>query len=368
MDLDKSRVKFWNEFLIFKDKKGKSSIFNELTKVPYKKTHAIPVYNRNDLSLKIGINKKHARCSLHIMCDNLEGVYSHLAKLKEKLYKQFQMKRDPELTIKRNPKSIVVFLKDYSYRFPPSSADEKEALMEWMYQNAIVMNKVPVYLRMETFEKPMKKEVRNLTPSVSKAKVSQINTKDFHTRNINDLANKIYKCNNKCKKPKDQMLLGHDIGDPGNIELMIIGIGPNETYAKKEKNRSVFGPYGNSGKKVKSLVSIIKKKRGSLTCWVTNAIKCDHNKENEKATIFQCKKFLLQEIEIINPKVIVLFGARLSNIFLSKPLLHGGVNKLFDKYLCIQSVHPASRASYASGKRFDEKNIELLANKIIEYL
>jgi len=366
MDLDRARVIFWNEFNLFKDQKGNISIFNEVIKPRKDMTHAAEVYARGGLRLVIGITEKHARCSLHFTGFDLDEVYSILKKNQERISKLFVGKRRPGIKIKKNESSIVLFFYDYGYHFPPANMKEKEALMEWMYQNSIVMNGIPSVIGMKTIHQQMKREVDSHQSSALNVTAPINQSLELNSKNHSDLEKKIYACKDMCKQPKDQMLLGRLMfGKPGKIDLMLIGLGPNISYTNKGMKRSVFGEYGLSGKRVGKLLSSIQRKKGAFTCWGTNAIKCDHEKKNEKATILRCRKYLFQEIEIINPKVIVLFGAPLSNIFLNKPLAHGRVNTLLNKYICIQSVHPASRTDK---KRFDEKNIDILSNVIVKYL
>jgi uracil-DNA glycosylase family 4 len=362
MDLDESRRRFWEEFIDFTNKKGKSPIFRELSKQQLNRTHAIEIYDHYGFRLVVGVNEQYARCSFHIKGRNHKDVRSRLEIIIEKLNKQFQMKREPEIFIKENPESVVLFLNDYSYQFPPRNSKEKEALMEWMYLNAIVMNEIPAYFEEKIHMKPKNPSVKNIGILRIERTESDVLPNKIDVKNIAELENNIYQCKSICKMPKERILLGRLMtGDPNNIELMLIGIGPNINYAEKRKQRAVFGEYGNTGGKVKKLTTMIERKNGSLSCWGTNAIKCDYEIKNEKATILACKKFLLREIEIIRPKVIVLFGSRLSDIFLVKPLIHGGVSTLFGKYKCIQSKHPAARESW-------EKNLKILAPKILEYL
>lgn len=91
-----------------------------------------------------------------------------------------------------------------------------------------------------------------------------------------------------------------------NAEYMIIGDAPGVgNGAKKTLDRAlVYGPSSHILRKALIKNKIIHK------CWFTNLLKCA-KPNNDKSTInnvISCRNYLLNEISIVKPKVIILLG------------------------------------------------------------
>ena len=114
----------------------------------------------------------------------------------------------------------------------------------------------------------------------------------------------IENCTGDCK---GEILFGD--GTSANPDVMFIGWAPNPRY-DGTKNRKVFGNYSITGKRVCELKRSIEKKINSFSSWDTNFIKCSCPKEKHKYAIKKCRDYLLEEIRIIDPKLIVLFGGK----------------------------------------------------------
>jgi len=177
------------------------------------------------------------------------------------------------------------------------------------------------------------------------------------------LEHNIYDCDAPCKKPVIQMLLGR--GDL-NANIMLVGIGPNISY-NGMGGRSVFGDYGKSGRKVEKILQLIatkaenKKIKEKSSFWLTNIIKCGCPKTEFSQVMSRCKKFLDEEIAIINPKIIVLFGGKVIKHVLREKMKHGKVT-LLDKKYYIHSYHPSPLSL------LHEAEIQLLADIIVNKL
>jgi len=119
-----------------------------------------------------------------------------------------------------------------------------------------------------------------------------------------------------------------------NAEIMFVGWAP---YIHKEGRGQVFGSYAPSGKVFNELIKHLKIK----DYWTTNLIKCSvpHVKLGNASN---CLGFLKREIEIVNPKVVVLFGRdTVKNVLASDYSLNGTIiTKDKRKYVCLW--HPAS--------------------------
>ncbi len=89
-----------------------------------------------------------------------------------------------------------------------------------------------------------------------------------------------------------------------NAKLMIIGEGPG-------KDEDIQGkPFvGRAGKLLTQLLSEIGISREEV--YITNVVKCrpPDNRVPEESEIEACKGYLKRQIEIINPKIILLLGA-----------------------------------------------------------
>ncbi len=159
------------------------------------------------------------------------------------------------------------------------------------------------------------------------------------------LLKNIEACDEACKKPKDQMLLGEG---SLNADVMFVGIAPNMSFDGKV-NRSVFGEYSRAGEKVRPTMAALVEKYSKINnsqeilFWLTNIIKCGCGKDAFASNMKRCDKFLREEIGIIKPKVIVLFGRKIIKHFLGEVMVHGKISSLDNQYACVHSYHPAAR-------------------------
>lgn len=134
-----------------------------------------------------------------------------------------------------------------------------------------------------------------------------------------------------------------DNGNP-NSSILIVGEAPGAT----EDQQGI--PFvGDAGKVLNEALSSINIQRQNI--YISNIVKCrpPQNRvptEQERNT---CGHFLLEEIEVIQPKLIVALGATSSHYLLSnnKPMkeLAGTINKITIKnidYPVLTNYHPAS--------------------------
>ena len=153
----------------------------------------------------------------------------------------------------------------------------------------------------------------------------------------------IENCTGDCK---GEILFGD--GTSANPDVMFIGWAPNPRY-DGTKNRKVFGNYSITGKRVCELKRSIEKKINSFSSWDTNFIKCSCPKEKHKYAIKKCRDYLLEEIRIIDPKLIVLFGGKTirSLLGIKNPMSksHGRTiewkSPWGKTYHCVLTYHPA---------------------------
>jgi len=140
--------------------------------------------------------------------------------------------------------------------------------------------------------------------------------------------------------PPNQMLLGR-----GNLtaDVMFIGIAPNKGY---KSNRMTLSPYSVTGKRFNRLLESIgnnlPQKQG-YSYWVTNYVKCDCEKRDWKSTMDNCRSILEEEIDIVSPSLIVLFGNVLVKQILNEFSVKPGKLTREGKYLYMHSYHPSAR-------------------------
>jgi uracil-DNA glycosylase len=127
---------------------------------------------------------------------------------------------------------------------------------------------------------------------------------------------------------------------PHNAQIMFIGEGPG--FHEDQSGRPFVGASGNF---LSEMLNMIGLKREEV--YITNVVKCrpPGNRDPEPIEIDTCTKtYLEQQIELINPKVIVTLGrysmalwfpsARISHI-------HGKPRKV-DNRLIVPFFHPAA--------------------------
>jgi DNA polymerase len=129
-------------------------------------------------------------------------------------------------------------------------------------------------------------------------------------------------------------------GNPKS-KIVLVGEAPGETEVLTNQ------PFtGTSGKLLDELFQEIGIDTNTL--FLTNVIKCRPN-GNRKPNTFECLscgKYLLREISIINPKLIIAVGSTAGAFLLkkSKLVMNDSAGKLYpmDKYKLLVLYHPAA--------------------------
>jgi len=172
----------------------------------------------------------------------------------------------------------------------------------------------------------------------------------------------IEKCTGDCK---GEILFGN--GTSTNPDIMFIGWAPNPRYDGVE-NRKVFGDYSITGKRVCELKRSINEKINSFSSWDTNFIKCSCSKDKHKYAIKKCRDYLLEEIRIIDPKLIVLFGRKnVRSLLENKDPMSKSHGRIIEwksswgkTYHCVLSFHPA----YPPFPKYQDTLIKAICNEL----
>lgn len=107
----------------------------------------------------------------------------------------------------------------------------------------------------------------------------------------------------RCRLHKGRTNLVFGVGNP-NAELMFVGEGPG---ADEDAQGEPF--VGRAGQLLNNMISAMGLKREDV--YIANVVKCrpPGNRTPEKDECDTCSPFLLRQIEVIKPKVIVALGA-----------------------------------------------------------
>ena len=136
------------------------------------------------------------------------------------------------------------------------------------------------------------------------------------SQSLSDEITEFYKSISLCKKcslghTRNKFVFGN--GDP-NADLMLIGEAPGEEEDLKGE------PFvGRAGKLLNKILAAIDKNR-SDGVFITNVLKCrpPNNRDPLLSEVDKCEPYLIKQIEIIKPKLIVALGKISGNTLLKK--------------------------------------------------
>ena len=124
-----------------------------------------------------------------------------------------------------------------------------------------------------------------------------------------------------------------------NAELMFVGEGPG-------RDEDIQGrPFvGRAGQLLTKIIKAMNFEREDV--YITNVVKCrpPENREPHPGEIEQCKEYLLEQIDLINPRVIVTLGNVSAHFFIP---IRSGVTTLrgnfypFNDILVMPTFHPS---------------------------
>jgi len=156
---------------------------------------------------------------------------------------------------------------------------------------------------------------------------------------LNELAQSLLNCQ-RCKLAKlgrTQVVFG--VGNP-NAAVMFVGEAPG-FYEDKQGEPFV----GAAGKLLNELLQSAGLSRSEI--YIANVIKCrpPNNRDPEPDEVETCKPFLLQQIEMIRPKLVCSLGNWATQTLLDKKVgitkVRGQVIRL-EKFVLFPLLHPAA--------------------------
>jgi DNA polymerase len=150
------------------------------------------------------------------------------------------------------------------------------------------------------------------------------------------------------------------VGNP-DAELMIIGEAPGENEDKRGE------PFvGRAGEMLnKQLQTVLQLTRGDV--YITNVVKCrpPDNRDPTAGEVDACLPFLHRQIDVVNPKAILLLGS-----VASRALLGDGIRRLRGQWLelrdrpVIATYHPAYLLRKPRDKRFTFEDLKMVKRKL----
>jgi DNA polymerase len=119
---------------------------------------------------------------------------------------------------------------------------------------------------------------------------------------LTDILNDIGDCT-RCRLHKGRTKLVFGVGDV-NADIMFVGEGPG---ADEDKQGEPF--VGRAGQLLNNMISAMGIRREDV--YIANVVKCrpPDNRTPEKDECDTCSPFLMRQIEVIQPKMIVALGA-----------------------------------------------------------
>lgn len=144
---------------------------------------------------------------------------------------------------------------------------------------------------------------------------------------------------------------------PEHPEIMFIGEGPG--FHEDQQGRPFVGP---AGKLLEGLLATIGMTRDEV--YITNVVKCrpPGNRDPLPAEIQACRKYLDQQIRLLDPKVIVTLGRFSLGRFLPQEIISKvhGVPRLWGHRYIFPMYHPAAALHQGNMRHFLEEDIQKL--------
>ena len=156
---------------------------------------------------------------------------------------------------------------------------------------------------------------------------------------LNNLKQECFECK-KCELGKTRNNIVFSDGN-ADAKILLIGEAPG---ADEDATGTPF--VGRAGKLLSKLIEDCNLSRKD-DFYICNTVKCrpPENRVPTDQEKKQCENYLLSQIKIVNPKVIVLCGATSAKSFLGDKLkisqIRGQWFKIFDKYDATVIFHPS---------------------------
>ncbi|MGD1819694.1 MAG: uracil-DNA glycosylase [Pleomorphochaeta sp.] len=186
-----------------------------------------------------------------------------------------------------------------------------------------------------------KKEIRNSQTDQKEYKPVKNNIKenlsDYSSLDYFELEKLVLNCS-KCDAALIRKSIIYGEGNK-NVKLMVIGEGPGKD---EDYNNKIF--VGKSGQYLRKWLSSINLNIEN-DVYLSNIVKCFSNSNPTNEMVNACLPYLERQIELINPKVILILGKIAANNLLKLNLpmknLRGNIYS-YKRVPCVVTYHPAA--------------------------
>ncbi len=180
--------------------------------------------------------------------------------------------------------------------------------------------------------------VKGFERSNSKSADSEVNLLDKDRLTLETIIERMGECT-RCDLHKGRRRIVFGAG-PENAEIMFVGEAPGA-----EEDRQGVPFVGRAGQLLTKIVTAMKYSRQEV--YITNVNKCrpPKNRDPRPAEVAACEPFLMQQIQVIKPKVIIALGRWAAQTLLKTNTAIGGLRGKFHDYHGIPlmpTYHPAA--------------------------
>jgi len=192
-------------------------------------------------------------------------------------------------------------------------------------------------------------------------KVHSKNAEDRKSR-LAELARESQTCS-LCNLSQRRQKVVFGSGDP-DADLMFIGEGPGA-----EEDRQGLPFVGRAGELLTKIIQAIGFERE--TVYIANIVKCrpPGNRDPQPEEVASCRRYLEQQIDLIQPKVIVLLGRVAAQTLLGNDLTLGRMRGEWYRVRGVETrvtYHPAALLRNASFKRPTWEDMQVVRDRLAE--
>lgn len=178
-----------------------------------------------------------------------------------------------------------------------------------------------------------------------------------------------------CKKCSLYLNRKNAVPGEGSIDTDIMFIGEAPGFTEDETGRPFVGA---AGKLLTELIESTGLKRSDV--YITNIVKCrpPGNRDPTDDEIKSCSPYLIKQIQLIKPKLIVCLGRHSAKyLFTNAGLKWRSMNNMHGKTYCVKlygidlklvaTYHPAAALYYPRLRGEIERDFQLISNIISEF-
>jgi DNA polymerase len=223
----------------------------------------------------------------------------------------------------------------------------------------------PVAVLFEMTKKALnqKLELGDTEIMISRESVEKMPEPVKEYKNLEEFENDINECT-KCPLHKGRNKFVFGVGNP-NADIMFVGEGPGRDEDLKGE------PFvGRAGKLLDKILAAIHFDRSEV--YIGNIVKCrpPNNRDPEPSEMETCLPYLMQQIEMINPRFICCLGRIAAQALLETKLPLGKLRGTFHDWndrKVLVTYHPAALLRFQQYKRDTWEDVQKLRKAYDEF-